>query len=456
MATSVPKIEHTVYPNGFHFVHQKSVHGMPICAIHLFCDVGSAFETDELRGIAHFLEHMLFQGTKSKTEYAIFQEYDRIGTQFNAFTTKRFTCFYAKCHIDHAERVIHLFTDIMQNSTLEKPKISKEEKVVIQENRNRLNSYNDIAHEKFESIVYKHTTFENAVDDMSYHTDRPFISQSTLKKWYHWFYQPRNMVLSIVSNKRFPFWTTLLFHSNLTKANFRKKSLTQPKRSLSFPIQDSTARMPQTEVDIILTTKPASSNTHIIFGFRTVNQYSDTKYRFDMIVHILNGMSGRLFTELRQKNNLVYDVQATSEEEEFSGFFAITTKCDPKNTMKVLDTITAICKDLIKHGIKQEEFNIAKNRVFSSHQIMYEDVNTFAKYNGFEYLLFVRNANTPTHYQKTTVEPFQNVSKRFYEPISVSQINTLIKTYFTSENMIVSIVSPKQLSLGKIKTCVKL
>ena len=132
-----PKIDYIQYPNGFSFVHQKSLHSLPLCAIHLYCDVGSSFETDELRGSAHVREHMLFQGTKEKTAEVIFKEYDRIGTQFNAFTTKRYTCFYIKCHIRHAKRVIFLLTDIMQNASMSKTQIRKEAKVIDHENRAR-------------------------------------------------------------------------------------------------------------------------------------------------------------------------------------------------------------------------------------------------------------------------------------------------------------------------------
>ena len=148
MSKKSEKIESTIYPNGFNFVHQKSSHKLPICSIHLYCDVGSSFETDELRGIAHFLEHMLFQGTKTKNSEVIFQEYDRIGTECNAFTTKRYTCFYIKCHIKHASRVLNLFADIMRNSTISREKMKKEEKTIVQETENRLNDFSAMLHTK--------------------------------------------------------------------------------------------------------------------------------------------------------------------------------------------------------------------------------------------------------------------------------------------------------------------
>lgn len=451
-----PKIESTVYSNGFHFVHQRAIHKLPLCSIHLYCDVGSSFETDELRGIAHFLEHMLFQGTKQKTPHYIFEEYDRIGTQFNAFTTKRFTCFYVKCHIEHADRVLKLFTDMMQNSSLQKSSIRKEEKVIQQENRNRENDYSHVAKTNFERKVFKQSSFEQPIDNSQFHKNVKKMSQKTLKTWYEWFYQPSNIVLSVVSNEPFAYWTKLLFSSKLTKPNFRSKQLQKPDSALSFPnmIPDDVYQT-QKETDIIITKESNTSNAHLIFGFRTINQYSDKKYLFDMLAHVLNGMSARLFTILRQEKNLVYSVAASSEEEEFTGYFCISTEFDPIHTKQVIQILFELCKDLVKNGIQEEEFCIAKKRLYGAHQIQYEDLNTFAKYNGYEHLLYVRDTDNSRHYQKKTIVPYQKVIETYYDPITLAQMNALIREYFRPHNMVISLVSPNPMTLAEMRSLCK-
>lgn len=450
------KIDTMVYPNGFHLVHQPAIHNLPLCSIHLYCDVGSSFETNELRGIAHFLEHMLFQGTKDRTPHYIFQEYDRIGTQFNAFTTKRFTCFYVKCHIEHAERVIQLFTDMMQNSSLKKSSIRKEEKVIEQENRSRENNYSHIAKTNFERKVFKQSSFEQPIDNSHFRKNVPKMSQNTLKKWYEWFYQPSNIVLSIVSNKPFHFWTQIMFASKLTKPNFRSKSLQKPVSALSFPnVISHDPYQEQKQTDIIIKQEPNTSNAHLIFGFRTVNQYSDKKYLFDLLAHILNGKSARLFTILRQEQNLVYNIFCSSEEEEFTGYFCISTEFDPIHTKKVILLLFELCKDLVKDGIQEEEFHIAKKRLQGAHQIQYEDINTFAKYNGYEHLLFVRDTENSRHYRKKNIVPYQEVLETYYEPITLEQINALIREYFRPHHMVISLVSPNPMTLAEMRSLCK-
>ena len=81
-------IQSHVYPNGFRFVYEKSANTLPITSIQLFCDVGSVYETENIRGASHFIEHMCFKGTEKKhTSKEIFIEYDKIGAYFNAYTS---------------------------------------------------------------------------------------------------------------------------------------------------------------------------------------------------------------------------------------------------------------------------------------------------------------------------------------------------------------------------------
>lgn len=443
------KLQTTVYPNLFHFVHQVSSHKLPICSIHLYCDIGSSFETDELRGVAHFLEHMLFQGTKTKSSQILFQEYDQIGSEFNAFTTKRYTCFYVKCHEMHGERALSLFEDMMKNSAMTKERVKKEKEIIKQENKNRLEDYRNVAKEAFDTLIYKNSSFEKPVDNVRFYQAMQKITYKNLEKWYKWFYKPSNMVLSIVSKKPFGYWTNLLFHSQFTRDDFHSGKIDKPQQALSFPTQ---LPYEQTRVDILHTKQKGSLNTHLIFGFRTVNQYSDKKYIFDFISYILNGMSGRLFTVLRHENNLVYNVHANSEEEEYTGYFSVYTEFSNKHLTIVLKILLDLFENLRKNGILMEEFEIGRSRIHGSHHVMYENINTFAKYNGFEQLVFIRDTENSKHYHKKSIIPFQKILEHNYDRITLTQVNNIVKEYFRKKNMIISIVSSNNIPIEEIRS----
>jgi predicted Zn-dependent peptidase len=442
-------IDSVIYPNGLHVIHQQSLHDLPICSIYLFCDVGSAFETDELRGIAHFLEHMLFQGTKTKTHKDIFQEYDRIGNQFNAVTTKRFTCFYVKCHENHGERVLHLLTDIMQNSKLNEKAMESEQKVIERELKTKQSQFDITAHSFFENAVYKHSSFEYPIDDFSYRRDP--ISQETLKRWYEWFYQPHNIVLSIVSTKSLSYWKHKLRDTNLSKNGFREKKVQKPKTALFAPVRVPFQPTKPDNIDITIDRDLKAKNTFMVLGFRTVDQYSDKKYALELVTHILNGMSGRLFDIFRQKHGLVYSIVAESGEEEFEGFFAISAELDGKYLKKVFELIYIMFIDLIQNGIKDEEFDIGKQRLKGSHHIQYEDINTFARHNGLQQMLFIRDRENVSNGSSKSILPFEKLWNDVYEKITKTYLHDIIKELFIYSNIVVSIVTPLDIHLEEIR-----
>lgn len=436
-------IETSSYVNGFHFVHQSALTDLKICSIHLFCDVGSSFETDELRGVAHFLEHLLFQGTTNKTAAELFKEYDKMGTEINAFTTKRFTCFYVKCHTENAQRVIDIFTDIMKNSVLTKETMEKEDKVIKQEIRNKMSNHNHSAQTLFDSLVYKNSSFEYPIDDMRYHQAKNKVDRKAMMAWYKYFYRPSNMVMSVVSNKPIEFWKEMLHRSEFTKQT--ETTATIPKSAASFP---STENIPyNADVDIIIKNEPTAINTHLIFGFRTVNQYSDKKHIFEIMTHILNGMSGRIFTLLRQDTNIVYTALANSEEEEFTGYFSIVTEFSSKYLLQVLKILTDMFDDIVKRGFTSEEYNIGKSRMRGQYNMLLEDSNTMTRYNGKEFLVYMRDNKNSLHHKKENIVPFQHRLEKIYNAITLEQVNMAAKEYFKPNNMVISLVSSSKIKM---------
>ena len=440
------KIETSSYLNGFHFVHQSSLTDLDICSIHLFCDVGSSYETDELRGVAHFLEHLLFQGTTNKSATDLFKEYDKMGTEFNAFTTKRFTCFFVKCHIENAQKVIDIFTDIMKNSILSPKTMAKEVKVIKQEIRNKMSNHTHSAQNIFDSLVYKNSSFEYPIDDMRYHQTGNKVDRTAMVAWYKYFYRPSNMILSVVSNEHISFWKEKLHRSDFTKA---ETNVLLPKTAKNFPSSENIGY--NVDVDIIIKKDKKAINTHLIFGFRTVNQYSDKKHIFEVMTHILNGMSGRVFTLLRQDNNIVYGVNANSEEEEFTGYFSIVTEFAPEFLVQVLKILTNMFEDIVKRGFTREEYNIGRSRMRGQYNMLLEDSNTMTRYNGKEFLVYMRNSKNSLHHKKESIVPFQDRLEKIYNHITLEQVNMAAKEYFKQSNMVISVVSSSQIKLSDVQ-----
>ena len=133
-------LHNLILPNGLKIIHEKPFSKLPITSIHIICDIGSVHETDDFRGASHMIEHMCFKGTshisKAKT---ISMEYDKIGAEFNAYTTKRFTAFTVKCGDEYVEHSIDILSDMLFHSKFNKHEYDKERVVVVQENVNNMN-----------------------------------------------------------------------------------------------------------------------------------------------------------------------------------------------------------------------------------------------------------------------------------------------------------------------------
>jgi len=443
-------IETFEFENKFQMVHQKSSNILPLCTIHLFCDIGSSYETDELRGISHFLEHMMFQGTKTKTSMQMFEQYDRMGTNMNAFTTKRYTCYLIKCHEKYAVEVLQLLSDMIFNTTIDPVRIVKETEVIKEENMREDDKFYTLIKEAFESKIYKYSSFEEPIDNIRFHEKQNSISPEEIIKWYKWFYVPSNMVMSIISSKSGIFW-----RDELKKTDFMKtyQQNIKPEHALDYPIS-----IPyDTNIEYITVLEPSCLNTQVVIGFRTVNQYSDKKYLFELLTHILNGMSGILFSTLRQKYNLVYSVNAEIEHQEYTGYFSIQTECKNRNFIQqnnnksVLGIILKILRHLVIHGVNEKDFSIARERIKNMYQIDSENIDTFAKNNGEEQLLYLRDNNQSRHHKKDTIIPYLDIYKTHIETITIEQINQVIREYFRFKNMVISVISNHPPSVSKLK-----
>jgi predicted Zn-dependent peptidase len=158
------------FPNGFRIVYENPRNSISVSSIQVFCKVGSAMETDETRGISHFVEHMVFKGTKNKPlAKDISQTYDKIGAYFNATTEKSYTNYIVKCEDEYVENCILVLGDMLLNSVFDKGEFEKEKKVVVEENILLEDSGENIVADMYDAAIYKGSPYENAIDKLSYH-----------------------------------------------------------------------------------------------------------------------------------------------------------------------------------------------------------------------------------------------------------------------------------------------
>jgi predicted Zn-dependent peptidase len=435
-------VKQASFPNGFRIIYQKSKNTLPITSIQTYCDLGSFYENDKVRGVSHFIEHMCFKGTKQLPTYAtIYRQYDNIGAYFNASTYKRYTEYSVKCQDDHFDNSVAVMADILLNSTFNRTEFEKEHKVVIEENVKDSDDYDVVMSDMVDKLVYQGTPYEYPVDIVEYHTKKS-LKYEDVVAIYKIFYQPNNMVISIVSN--LPFSTVL---RTLKKTDFYKK---QTHDLMILDRYKEVRFQPPIQLEPRYTIKRVNTNvSRISIAFRTCSRTSPDKYVLNLLKKAMAGFfSSRLFTLLREENGLTYSSWVSTEYFENMGQFVISAVMRSDKLLKngnkkgVLPLIVDLINDLIHKGITPAELRLTKHYMKGQTMIHMEDVDNTAVYNG-QYVLL----------DSATIEyvKYENVYSTYFEPITREQVKQIVQKYFIKKNMSVCVLGDIHSSAKQIR-----
>ena len=415
------------FQNGLELVYQPSDRAIPITCIYVFCKVGSAYETDPIRGASHFVEHMTFKGTeKIRKVRNLLVKYNDIGSESNGFTTHMYTCYYIKADDQYFEKSYDILSDVLLNSTFPKKEFTKEQNVVVEENiRNEDDNINLIT-ERIDSLYYKGSSYENPVDCMEYHPTPTHLKYDDMYAWYKWFYVPSNMIISVVSQLPFSYVKNIISKMGSIKHDKR--------------VKPSFAHSPTLQLSPILPSvnyyhKKSAKATTVSVGFRTCGHASKDKYSLEVLKFVLNGFGGRLFMEFRTKHGLTYRTKCIMDTQEHSGYFSVLLQTDPAKLMEVLTILVRFFKDL-KKGVTEDEVTRSKVIIKGGLLRSMENIDTFAMYNGEESMY-------------GDIIPYQELYSRRFARITKKQVNAVIDRYF-HKDMVACILYDKEINKKKI------
>jgi len=429
------------YPNGFRVIYEKPLNKIPVTGAYVFCDMGSVYEYDTMRGASHFIEHMCFKGTKRiPNSNDIFSEYTKIGSFFNAMTTKRYTCYTVKCLDEYLEKSISILSDMLMNSTFKKNEYEKEHNVVIEENNNDKNNPHFILNNEVDRIIFKGSSYEHPVDELEYHTDKKLLYKEVVN-FYRTYYHPSNMILSVVSH--LPFENIKAIIDNTFFIKSKKLSIPCVIPSLRYELEQYN----ETQYKLLL--KKGLTNILLTIGFRTCPRSSRDKFILMLLSVIMGGnFSSRLMKLLREIRGLVYTAKCETKNYENSGSFVFFTETKPSNLFSVgkrkgvLPILINIIKTMKKHGVTETEVKNAKGNIKGNSVLNLENTGSQTKYNGEE-LLMVGHVKD--------IIPSSQIYERLFSGITKKDVDSVIEKYFTPENMCLCIISGSLLNLEKIK-----
>ena len=431
------EIQKYTFENGFRLIHESTPKCSNTASIQIFCDIGSIHEPDGFRGAAHFIEHMCFKGT-TKTPYYkdIILNFEKHGSNVNAFTDRRYTCYYVDINKENVETSIKTMADMLLNSIFDKHEYEKEHSVVKEENHISKNDNQSLCLEEADRQLYEGSPYEHTVDDIKYHVGKNALARDTVFEMYKQFYIPSRIILSICCPNSFEF-----IKRAISKSDFAKKTTTV---SLIPPLV--LALTPQTKTIYKFNIKKSITSTYICIGFRTCSVHNIDRYALKVLKNILSGkMSSRMFMILREENGLTYSSRVYTDYYEHTGDFKIYAECDTEKIFKngdkpgVYPLLIKLIKDLIDNGVKDEEISVSKGYMKGNMDMKTEYNSVKAFYNGENEIYQMKNAVS-----------YNKKYETFIEPVSKKQIDDVIRKYFVSQGMVVSIVSNSSINTNKI------
>lgn len=432
------------FRNGFRIVYQRSEQELPITSLQVFCNVGSAYEQDGIRGASHFVEHMCFKGTKSISTKKLLIHYNKAGAYLNAYTDKRNTVYLIKCDDEFVAHAVTMMAEMLLHSSFPRKEYNKEQHVVVEENIRAKDNDNTVMTDAIERILFSGSSYQYPVDDISYHPRATTLKYETMVEWYKWFYRPSQMILSVVS--RIPF-RTILSHLSTTAFVHAEQEECAPLHARSYPLLTLSPMSTTGTCRIETIHKKGIAATILTFSFRTCSRFSIDRHRFTLLQFILNGFSGRLFTAFRTQQGLTYRSECNTTYAEHTGYLSVYLQTDPltlfhghgRGQEGVLPIMIRLLNDMKQKGVTQEEVQLAKGKIKGTMLLNRESIDTIARYNGEEAVFH------------DSFVPYQEIYSRYIAPITVSQMNRMIKKYFTPDNLLIGIMHASPLSRTQLE-----
>jgi len=306
-------VNKTVLNNGIRIVSKKMPHVHSV-SMGVWVNAGARDESSSESGLSHFIEHMIFKGTKKRTAFQIAKEFDAIGGQTNAFTSAENTCYHAKVIDSRLETMVDILSDIFLNSIFEEKEIENERAVILQE----IAMVEDSPEEYIHVLSGRNFWGNNSLGQSVLGTRENVagFNAHTLKGFFLNFYQPERIVISVAGN---------LEHNRLV-------DLIGPVFESIRPGNSFPERITPQENSKVSLHRKSLEQVHICLGTKGLSITDPRRYAYSLMNTILGGnMSSRLFQEIREKRGLAYSVYSFISSYVDTGVFGAYAAVNSEN-----------------------------------------------------------------------------------------------------------------------------
>lgn len=339
-------VSKTTLPNGLRIVTEK-IDSVKSISVGIWVKTGSRNESDELAGVTHFLEHMLFKGTDSRSAFDIAQSMESVGGYLNAFTSSEYTCYYARCIDEQLPRALDVLSDMVLHPSFPEEEVEKEKKVVIEEMKMYRDSPDDFLFEEFSTRMFETHALGRPV--LGFEDTVSAFTRDNLFDYMKERYRPDNLLVAVAGNVDHAEVLELVsgYFGGLD-AEITEKQV-QPLGDFSKEKLELTKSIEQ---------------THYILGRRGLDFDHKDKYLLLLANTVLGGgMSSRLHQNVREKYGYCYSIQTFNQSYSDSGIWGVYVGTDKDYVEHVHQLVVAELEKIRTELIPEKEFSEAKSQL---------------------------------------------------------------------------------------------
>ncbi len=393
------------YKSGLRLVARK-MPSLFTVSFGVFVNVGSVREEGATNGYSHFIEHMLFKGTKRFSAVQISEAMDDIGAQMNAFTSKDMTCYYTKSASVDLEKCVDLLSDMYFNSVFDETELSREKKVVIEEIDMGNDNPEDVCQDLLCEAAYNKQKMGQTIVGTAQNIE--YSDRHSILNFKNKYYVPSNTVISVAGN-------------------FDADELDKLIEKYFEPYFADCSRVVEDEeksvhTSLFLHRFKDTEQSHVALAYDGVAVLpEEDRVLFSMMSNILGGgLSSRLFQTIREQNGLAYSVGSYPSSYQHSGFLTVYCGTNPKNLTKLHQLLSEELQKFVKAGISEKELERTKAQLVNGMYMSME--NSMSVMTAFG-----------RHFIKCNEILDVEARAKAFNSATVEQVNALTRKVFASQ-----------------------
>ena len=355
------RVSRSVLPSGVRILTEE-VPGAPSVAISASVAVGSRDETGGHFGSTHFLEHLLFKGTKRRGQKDISVAFDSVGGSSNAATAKEYTSYYARVQNSALPLAMDLLVDMFTSARIDDSDFTIERTVILEELAMNDDDPEDVAHEALaEALLPDHELGRpiGGTPDTINAVDRDSVFEHYLKH-----YRPENLVITVAGGASHE-QVVELVNAELARVDRHAESTPNVRRAQFDAPLGETDKFRFIEKDV--------AQANVLLGFQSIRGNDDARYALGIMNTILGGgMSSRLYQAIREERGLAYSTYSYQQGYADAGYYGLYAGTNPENAVVVTKLMWEIFQELADNGVTQAEYDLALGNITGGLALRYE------------------------------------------------------------------------------------